>query len=73
MQSDSTTAAVSDAIWLATGGPIRTTVSFYLIGAGVIGGLLAALPGKVDFFGSPCWAAGHHPRATFRPLRQLPV
>lgn len=47
------TAAVFDAIWLATGNGQWTTVSYYMIAAGIIGGLLAAVPGTIDFFAIP--------------------
>ena len=47
------TAAIFDAIWLSTRNPQWTTVSFYLIGAGIVGGLLAAVPGLIDFLAIP--------------------
>src|SRR4051794_39747961 len=47
------TAAIFDAIWLATANGQWTTVSFYMIAAGVIGGLLAAVPGTVDYLAIP--------------------
>jgi len=47
------TAAVFDILHLVTGNPGLATVSWYIIGAGVIGGLLAAPPGLVDWLAIP--------------------
>ena len=47
------TAAIFDGIYLATGRSALAVVSAYLILAGVIGGLLAALPGLVDYLAIP--------------------
>ena len=47
------TAAVFDILHLVTGNPALATVSWYIIGAGVIGGLLAAPPGLVDWLAIP--------------------
>lgn len=47
------TAAIFDAIWLATGNGKWTTVSFYMIAAGIIGGLVAAVPGLIDYLAIP--------------------
>jgi uncharacterized membrane protein len=46
-------ALVFDFIYLATGNPAWSTVAFYNIAAGVIGGLLAAIPGLVDWIAIP--------------------
>ena len=44
------TAFVFDIIAAATGNSVWQTIAFYDIAAGVIGALLAALPGFVDYF-----------------------
>jgi len=44
------TAFVFDILAAATGNPVWQTLAFYDIAAGVIGALLAALPGFVDYF-----------------------
>jgi uncharacterized membrane protein len=44
------TALVFDIMGAATGNPVWETLAFYDIAAGVIGGLVAALPGFVDYF-----------------------
>ena len=43
-------ALVFDILAQATGNPVWRTVSFYDIAAGIVGGLLAAVPGFVDYF-----------------------
>jgi uncharacterized membrane protein len=43
------TALVFDIIYAATGRPSMRTVAFWNVGAGVIGALLAAVPGFVDW------------------------
>jgi len=45
------TAAVFDILYLSVGNLAFTTVSFYMIAAGVIGGLLAAIFGFIDWLG----------------------
>ena len=47
------TAVVFDIIYLATGNPFLPTASYYMIAAGVIGGLLAAIFGFVDWMALP--------------------
>jgi uncharacterized membrane protein len=47
------TAVVFDIIYLVTGAVRWTEVAYYLIGAGVIGGLAAAIPGWVDWAAIP--------------------
>lgn len=47
------TAAVFDVIYLAGGGSVWATVAFYLIAAGIIGGLVAAVPGVIDWTAIP--------------------
>jgi uncharacterized membrane protein len=47
------TAAVFDILFLSTGNRVFPTVSFYVIAAGVIGGLLAAIFGFLDWLGLP--------------------
>jgi uncharacterized membrane protein len=48
-----TTAAIFDIIYLFTHKPGIATTSFYIILAGIIGGLLAAVFGLVDYLGIP--------------------
>lgn len=45
------TAVVFDVLYLSAGNPAFPTVSFYMIAAGVIGGLLAAIFGFIDWLG----------------------
>jgi uncharacterized membrane protein len=47
------TAVVFDIIYLVTDGVRWTEVAFYMIGAGVVGGLAAAIPGFIDWFAIP--------------------
>jgi uncharacterized membrane protein len=47
------TAVVFDILYLTTANPAFPTVSFYMIAAGVIGGLLAAIFGFIDWLGLP--------------------
>lgn len=47
------TAVVFDIIYLVTGNPQWATISFWMIAAGVVGGLLAALFGFVDYLNIP--------------------
>ena len=46
-------AVIFDIIYLATGNQTWTTVSFWMIAAGIIGGLLAAVFGLIDYLGIP--------------------
>lgn len=46
-------AVIFDVIYLITGNPTWTTVSFWMIAAGIIGGLLAAVFGLIDFLAIP--------------------
>jgi len=46
-------AVLFDAIGLATGNPAWHQSAFYMIGGGVVSGLLAAIPGLVDWFAIP--------------------
>ena len=46
-------AVLFDILYLIFGNPILPTVSFYMIAAGVVGGLLAAIFGFVDWLGLP--------------------
>ena len=48
-----TAAVIFDILYLILGNPILTTVSFYMIAVGVIGGLLAAIFGFIDWLGLP--------------------
>ncbi len=47
------TAVIFDVIYLVTGNPTWTTVSFWMIAAGIIGGLLAAVFGLIDYLNIP--------------------
>ena len=47
------TAAIFDAIHLGTGEPRWAEISFWMIVAGVIGGLVAAPPGTIDWLAIP--------------------
>ena len=47
------TAVIFDLIWLGTGAPQWSTAAFYMIGAGIIGGLAAALFGLIDWVAIP--------------------
>lgn len=46
-------AVIFDVIYLVTGNPTWTTVSYWMIAAGVVGGLLAAVFGLIDFLYIP--------------------
>ena len=46
-------AVIFDVIYLVTGNPTWTTVSYWMIAAGIIGGLLAAVFGLIDFLNIP--------------------
>ena len=47
------TGVVFDVIYLIRGNPTMATVAYWMIAAGIIGGLLAALPGWIDWFAIP--------------------
>jgi len=47
------TACVFDAVYLSTRNPQWAEISYWMIAAGVIGGLLAAVPGWIDWFAIP--------------------
>jgi len=47
------TAVIFDVIFLVTGNSTWSTVSFWMIAAGVVGGLLAALFGLIDYLNIP--------------------
>jgi uncharacterized membrane protein len=47
------TAVVFDVIYLVTDNSVWTTTAYYMIGAGVIMGLVAAVPGAVDWLAIP--------------------
>ena len=46
-------AVIFDVIYLLTGNTTWTTVSYWMIAGGIIGGLLAAVFGLIDFLGIP--------------------
>lgn len=47
------TSLIFDIIYLGTGDGVWTNIAEYMIGAGVLGGLLAALPGFIDWLAIP--------------------
>ena len=47
------TAVVFDIIYLVTDAVRWTEMAYYMIGAGIIGGALAAIPGWIDWFAIP--------------------
>jgi len=47
------TAVVFDVIYLVTDAPHWTEMAFYMIGAGIIGGIAAAVPGWIDWLAIP--------------------
>lgn len=47
------TAVIFDILYMATGAPVLPTVSFYMIAAGLTGGLLAAIFGFLDWLALP--------------------
>lgn len=47
------TAVIFDVIFLVTDDPTWAQASFYMIGAGVIAGLIAAVPGTIDWLAIP--------------------
>jgi uncharacterized membrane protein len=48
-----TVAVVFDLIYVVSGGAVWTVSAFYMIGAGLVGGLAAAVPGWVDWWAIP--------------------
>ena len=46
-------AVIFDVIYLVTANPTWTTVSFWMIAAGIVGGLLAAIFGLIDYLNIP--------------------
>jgi uncharacterized membrane protein len=47
------TAVVFDILYLGSGNSVFPTVSYYMIAAGILGGLLAAIFGFIDWLGLP--------------------
>lgn len=47
------TAVIFDAVYLIWGNPTMATVAFWMIAAGIIGGLIAAVPGWIDWIAIP--------------------
>lgn len=47
------TAVIFDILHLVTGNPVLAAVSFYMIAAGAVGGLLAAIFGLIDWLALP--------------------
>lgn len=48
-----TTAVIFDVLYLITRNPTFPTVTFYMIGAGILGALLSAVFGLIDWLGLP--------------------
>ena len=46
-------AVLFDILYLVFGNPVLPSVSYYMIAAGVVGGLLAAVFGFIDWLGLP--------------------
>lgn len=53
------TAVVVDVVHLIRGGPIWSIVAFWMIGAGIVGGLCAAVFGTIDWLGIPRGTRAH--------------
>jgi len=49
---------VCDLIHMSSGNPVWATVSFYCMGGGIIGALLAAVPGLIDLVSLPAGPRG---------------
>jgi uncharacterized membrane protein len=47
------TAVIFDAVYLIWGNPQMAVVAYWMIAAGIIGGVVAALPGWIDWFAIP--------------------
>jgi uncharacterized membrane protein len=47
------TAVIFDTLYLGSGNSVFSTVSYYMIAAGILGGLLAAIFGLIDWLGVP--------------------
>jgi uncharacterized membrane protein len=47
------TAVVFDVVYMIWGNPTFATVAYWMIVAGIIGGIVAALPGWIDWFAIP--------------------
>ncbi len=47
------TAVIFDVVYLVWGNPVMATVAYWMIIAGIVGGLVAAVPGWVDWFAIP--------------------
>ena len=54
------TAAMLDAVYVVHGGHVWPLVAFYMIGTGVIGGLLAAVFGLIDYMAIPSGTRAKH-------------
>ncbi len=59
------TAVVFDIIYLVTANPTWATVSFWMIAAGVVGGLMAAAFGLVDYINIPNGTRAKPPTLAF--------
>ncbi len=55
-----TVAVILDIIYLLSGAAVLPTVSFYMIAAGVLGGLAAAVFGFLDWLGLPARSRARH-------------
>jgi uncharacterized membrane protein len=47
------TGVIFDAVYMIWGNPTMATVAYWMIVAGIIGGLVAAVPGWIDWFAIP--------------------
>jgi len=47
------TSVIFDIVYLINGNPTMATVAFWMIAAGIIGGIVAAVPGWIDWFSIP--------------------
>jgi uncharacterized membrane protein len=54
-----TTAIIFDGVHLATGNPAWSNISYWMIAAGIVGGLCAALFGAVDWWSIPRGTRAH--------------
>jgi uncharacterized membrane protein len=55
-----TVAIIFDILYLITGASVFPTISFYMIAAGILGGLMAAVFGFLDWLGLPRGSRARH-------------
>jgi uncharacterized membrane protein len=63
-------AVVFDALYLWRGTPIFATAAYWNIAAGVVGGLLAAVFGLIDWFAIPTGTRGEADRIAARRIQR---